>query len=209
MCGPVDGDEQALVRDLFLLTLKPLMYIANVLERRLRPTTNTWTKCASALQIEGATWSPVCAAIEDENCRSSTMPTSDAFLEDMGLDEPGLNRVIRARLPAARPADLFHRGRQGSARAWQVKIGATAPQAAGVIHTDFERGFIRAETIALRRLHQVQGRGRRDATRVACAWKARNTSSRKATYCTSASTSEAFSLAELTSDPCSAASAAW
>jgi GTP-binding protein YchF len=141
----LDDEEKALVRDLFLLTLKPLMYIANVREDGFvgNPFLDKVRERAAA---EGAQVVPVCAAIEEE---LSQLEDADklAFLQDMGLDEPGLNRVIRAGYTLLGLQTYFTAGEK-EVRAWQVKVGATAPQAAGVIHTDFERGFIRAETIA-------------------------------------------------------------
>ena len=141
----LDAEEKALVRDLFLLTLKPLMYIANVLENGFsdNPHLDQVKQRATA---EGAEVVPICAAIEEE---LSQLDDADklAFLADMGLDEPGLNRVIRAGYKLLGLQTYFTAGEK-EVRAWQVKVGATAPQAAGVIHTDFERGFIRAETIA-------------------------------------------------------------
>ncbi|HEY8009864.1 MAG TPA: redox-regulated ATPase YchF [Rudaea sp.] len=141
----LDDDEKALVRDLFLLTLKPLMYIANVREDGFsgNPFLDKVRERAAA---EGAQVVPVCAAIEEE---LSQLEDADklAFLQDMGLNEPGLNRVIRAGYTLLGLQTYFTAGEK-EVRAWQVKVGATAPQAAGVIHTDFERGFIRAETIA-------------------------------------------------------------
>ena len=95
---------------------------------------------------EGAEVVPVCAAIEEELAQLDDADKL-AFLHDMGLDEPGLNRVIRAGYSLLGLQTYFTAGEK-EVRAWQVKVGATAPQAAGVIHTDFERGFIRAETIA-------------------------------------------------------------
>jgi ribosome-binding ATPase len=141
----LDDDEKALVRDLFLLTLKPLMYIANVREDGFAD--NPFLdKVKARAAAEGAEVVPVCAAIEEE---LSQLEDADklAFLQDMGLDEPGLNRVIRAGYKLLGLQTYFTAGEK-EVRAWQVKVGATAPQAAGVIHTDFERGFIRAETIA-------------------------------------------------------------
>jgi len=141
----LDDEEKALVRDLFLLTLKPLMYIANVREDGF--TDNPFLdKVKARAAAEGAEVVPVCAAIEEE---LSQLEEGDklAFLQDMGLDEPGLNRVIRAGYKLLGLQTYFTAGEK-EVRAWQVKVGATAPQAAGVIHTDFERGFIRAETIA-------------------------------------------------------------
>jgi len=141
----LDDEEKALVRDLFLLTLKPLMYIANVREDGF--VNNPFLdKVRERAATEGAQVVPVCAAIEEE---LSQLEEADklAFLQDMGLDEPGLNRVVRAGYMLLGLQTYFTAGEK-EVRAWQVKVGATAPQAAGVIHTDFERGFIRAETIA-------------------------------------------------------------
>ena len=141
----LDDEEKALVRDLFLLTLKPLMYIANVREDGFA--NNPYLeKVRERAAAEGAQVVPVCAAIEEE---LSQLEDADklAFLQDMGLEEPGLNRVIRAGYTLLGLQTYFTAGEK-EVRAWQVKVGATAPQAAGVIHTDFERGFIRAETIA-------------------------------------------------------------
>ncbi|MDR3387033.1 MAG: redox-regulated ATPase YchF [Rudaea sp.] len=141
----LDAEEKALLRDLFLLTLKPLMYIANVREDGF--VDNAFLdKVRERAATEGAEVVPVCAAIEEE---LSQLEDADklAFLQDMGLEEPGLNRVIRAGYTLLGLQTYFTAGEK-EVRAWQVKVGATAPQAAGVIHTDFERGFIRAETIA-------------------------------------------------------------
>ncbi|MEO6968313.1 MAG: redox-regulated ATPase YchF [Rhodanobacteraceae bacterium] len=141
----LDMDEQALVRDLFLLTMKPLMYIANVHEDGFRdnPHLDAVRKRA---EPEGAEVVPVCAAIEEELAQLED-DDRDVFLRDMGLDEPGLDRVIRAAYKLLGLQTYFTAGEK-EVRAWTVKRGATAPQAAGVIHTDFERGFIRAETVA-------------------------------------------------------------
>ena len=157
-------DEQALVRDLFLLTLKPLMYIANVKEDGF--TGNPYLdKVRERAAAEGAEVVPVCAAIEEE---LSQLEDADklAFLADMGLEEPGLNRVIRAGYKLLGLQTYFTAGEK-EVRAWTVKKGATAPQAAGVIHTDFERGFIRAETIAYDDYIRYKGEsGARDAGRL-------------------------------------------
>jgi GTP-binding protein YchF len=160
----LDDDEKALVRDLFLLTLKPLMYIANVKEDGF--SNNPFLdKVIERAKTEGAEVVPVCAAIEEE---LSQLDDADklAFLQDMGLDEPGLNRVIRAGYKLLGLQTYFTAGEK-EVRAWQVKKGATAPQAAGVIHTDFERGFIRAETIAYDDYIKYKGEsGARDAGRL-------------------------------------------
>jgi GTP-binding protein YchF len=160
----LDDDEKALVRDLFLLTLKPLMYIANVLENGFTDNPHL-DKVRERAQIEGAQVVPVCAAIEEELSQLDDADR-DAFLADMGLEEPGLNRVIRAGYLLLGLQTYFTAGVK-EVRAWQVKVGATAPQAAGVIHTDFERGFIRAETIAYDDFIKYKGEaGARDAGRL-------------------------------------------
>ena len=157
----LDEEEKALVRDLFLLTLKPLMYIANVKEDGFvgNPHLDAVRRRADA---EGAEVVPVCAAIEEELSQLDDADR-DAFLHDMGLDEPGLNRVIRAAYKLLGLQTYFTAGVK-EVRAWTVKKGATAPQAAGVVHTDFERGFIRAETIAFDDFLRYKGEsGARDA----------------------------------------------
>ncbi len=141
----LDNEEKALIRDLFLLTLKPLMYIANVLEDGFQDNPHLDAVRARAEQ-EGAQVVPVCAAIEEELAQLDAADR-DEFLKDLGLDEPGLDRVISAAYQLLGLQTYFTAGVK-EVRGWQVRIGATAPQAAAVIHTDFERGFIRAETIA-------------------------------------------------------------
>lgn len=160
----LDDDEKTLVRDLFLLTLKPLMYIANVKEDGF--TNNPHLDMVRArAQAEGAEVVPVCAAIEEELSQLDDADR-DAFLKDMGLDEPGLNRVIRAAYKLLGLQTYFTAGEK-EVRAWTVKRGATAPQAAGVIHTDFERGFIRAETVAYDDFIKYRGEnGAKDAGRL-------------------------------------------
>jgi ribosome-binding ATPase len=150
----LDEEERALVRDLFLLTLKPLMYIANVADDGFE--NNPLLEAVRArAATEGAEVVPVCAAIEEEMAQLEDADR-DEFLKDMGLDEPGLNRVIRAGYKLLDLQTYFTAGVK-EVRAWQVKRGATAPQAAGVIHTDFERGFIRAETISYDDFIQYKG----------------------------------------------------
>jgi|SRR3984957_5688677 len=160
----LNDDEKALVRDLFLLTLKPLMYIANVKEDGFKnnPYLDAVRKRA---ETEGAQVVPVCAAIEEELAQLDDADKL-AFLQDMGLDEPGLNRVIRAAYTLLGLQTYFTAGEK-EVRAWTVKKGSTAPQAAGVIHTDFERGFIRAETIGFDDFVKYKGEsGSRDAGRL-------------------------------------------
>ncbi|MCO5106861.1 MAG: redox-regulated ATPase YchF [Burkholderiaceae bacterium] len=138
-------EEKAVLAPLCLITAKPTMYVANVREDGFEgnPHLDAVRRHAEA---EGSIVVPVCAAIEAE---IADLPDEDkaVFLADMGMDEPGLNRVIRAAFSLLGLQTYFTAGEK-EVRAWTVPVGATAPQAAGVIHTDFERGFIRAETIA-------------------------------------------------------------
>ena len=160
----LDAEEKALIRDLFLITLKPVMYVANVREDGFSNNPFLDTVVAHAAQ-EGAEVVPVCAAIEEELSQLEDVDKG-AFLADMGLSEPGLNRVIHAGYVLLGLQTYFTAGEK-EVRAWQIKVGATAPQAAGVIHTDFERGFIRAETIAYDDFIKYGGEsGARDAGRL-------------------------------------------
>ncbi len=160
----LSDEEKAQVRDLFLLTLKPLMYIANVREDGF--TNNPHLDAVrQRAEAEGAEVVPVCAAIEEELAQLDDADR-DEFLRDMGLDEPGLDRVIRAAYKLLGLQTYFTAGEK-EVRAWTVKRGATAPQAAGVIHTDFERGFIRAETISYEDYIKYRGEaGAREAGRL-------------------------------------------
>ncbi|NCT68730.1 MAG: redox-regulated ATPase YchF [Rhodanobacteraceae bacterium] len=150
----LDDEEKALVRDLFLLTLKPLMYIANVREDGFENNPHLDAVRARAAS-EGAEVVPVCAAIEEELSQLEDADR-DEFLKDLGLDEPGLNRVTRAAYKLLDLQTYFTAGVK-EVRAWTIKRGYTAPQAAGVIHTDFERGFIRAETVSYDDFIQYKG----------------------------------------------------
>ena len=157
-------DDRLALRDLFLLTLKPVLYIANVLEDGFENNPHLDAVRARAAG-EGAEVVPISAAIEEELSQLED-DDRDAFLADMGLDEPGLNRVIRAAYKLLGLQTYFTAGVK-EVRAWTVKGGATAPQAAGVIHTDFEKGFIRAETIGYDDFIQYKGEaGARDAGRM-------------------------------------------
>jgi len=133
-------EERALLRPLFLLTMKPTLYVANVAEQGSQKFLEQVEAYAAK---EGAPVVPISASIE---AQIADMPEEDKklFLEDMGMDEPGLNRVIRAAYQLLGLHTYFTAGPK-EARAWTIPAGATAPQAAGAIHTDFERGFIRAE----------------------------------------------------------------
>ena len=157
-------DDKAAVRDLFLLTLKPVMYVANVLEDGFKNNPHLDKVRARAL-LEGAEVVPVSAAIEEEMSQLEDADRAE-FLAEMGLSEPGLNRVIRAGYKLLGMQTYFTAGVK-EVRAWQVHKGSTAPQAAAVIHTDFEKGFIRAETIAFDDFIKFKGEsGARDAGRL-------------------------------------------
>jgi ribosome-binding ATPase len=136
----LSNEEHAVLRPLFLLTMKPTMYIANIGEEGSR---ELLQKVEAHAAKEGAPVVPVSAALE---AQIADMPDEDKklFLEDMGMEEAGLNRVVRAAYKLLGLQTFFTAGPK-EARAWTVGAGATAPQAAGVIHSDFERGFIRAE----------------------------------------------------------------
>ncbi len=141
----LDEEESRLIRPLFLLTAKPVLYIANVDEQGFEDNPMLDAVREHAAQ-EGAEVVPVCAAIEAELVDMSDEEKKE-FLAEMGLAEPGLNRVIRAGYALLGLQTFFTAGVK-EVRAWTVRAGARAPQAAGVIHTDFERGFIRAEVTA-------------------------------------------------------------
>ncbi|MCU7815449.1 MAG: redox-regulated ATPase YchF [Candidatus Thiodiazotropha sp. (ex Rostrolucina anterorostrata)] len=154
-------DDRAELRDLFLLTVKPVFYIANVADDGFD--NNPYLDALSALAAEeGAEVVPVCAAIEAEIVALDEDERGE-FLVDMGLEEPGLNRVVRAGYKLLGLETYFTAGEK-EVRAWTIPANATAPQAAGVIHTDFERGFIRAEVVAYENFVSYKGeQGAREA----------------------------------------------
>jgi GTP-binding protein YchF len=141
----LDEKEQEVIKNYALLTAKPVVYIANVNENGFE--NNPYLEKVEALaQTENAKVVPVCAAIESEIASLDKTDQKD-FLESLGLEEPGLNRLIRAGYSLLGLDTYFTAGVK-EVRAWTFNKGATAPQTAGVIHTDFEKGFIRAEVIA-------------------------------------------------------------
>lgn len=141
----LSDDEAALLKPFCLITAKPAMYVANVKDDGFEnnPHLDAVRKYAES---ENSPVVAVCAAIEAEIADLDD-EDKEAFLADMGMDEPGLDRVIRAGFKLLGLQTYFTAGVK-EVRAWTIHIGDTAPQAAGVIHTDFERGFIRAQTIA-------------------------------------------------------------
>jgi len=156
------SDDPVLFREFNLLTAKPVMYVANVDESGLAADNAFVTQVKDLAQREGAEVVVVCAALEAEIAQLDE-DDKVVFLEDAGLDEPGLDRVIRAGYRLLGLQTFFTAGEK-EVRAWTVKVGATAPQAAGEIHTDFEKGFIRAETIAYD--DYIAGKGEQGAREV-------------------------------------------
>lgn len=141
----LDQDELALIKPLCLLTVKPAMYVANVAEDGFDNNPHLERLQQLAAQ-ENAPVVALCAAMESEIADLDEADKAE-FLQEMGLKEPGLNRLIRAGYNLLGLQTYFTAGVQ-EVRAWTIHKGDTAPQAAGVIHTDFERGFIRAQVIA-------------------------------------------------------------
>lgn len=146
--APSNDDEAAFVEQLFLLTRKPVLYVCNVDEERLQGADNAHVDAVKAMaEREGAGVIEICAALEAQIQELETQEERDEFLEAMGIAEPGLHRLIRKAYTLLGLQTYFTAGEK-EVRAWTVPVGAKAPQAAGVIHTDFEKGFIRAEVIA-------------------------------------------------------------
>jgi GTP-binding protein YchF len=145
---PGDGEkEQAIVRDMQLLTSKPMFYVGNVAEGSLSNlgSDKHFAKLKAFAESEGAPVVAICAAIEEQIAQLEPGDRPD-FLASVGLTEPGLNSVIRTGYQLLGLITYLTAGKV-EVRAWTVRKGSTAPQAAGVIHTDFERGFIKAEVI--------------------------------------------------------------
>lgn len=157
----LDDDQLALLTGLHLLTIKPTMYIANVAEDGFD--NNPALAAVMALaEKENAIVVPICAAIESEIADLADEDKAE-FLEELGQDEPGLNRVIRSGYQLLGLQTYFTAGVK-EVRAWTVEVGATAPEGAGVIHTDFQKGFIRAEVIGYEDFVQFNGeQGAKDA----------------------------------------------
>ena len=157
----LNEDEQLIIRELFLLTIKPTMYVANVQDDGFE--NNPLLDAVQAFaDKEGSGVVSVCAAIEADIIQLEEDEKQE-FMDDLGLEEPGLNRVIRAAYKLLNLSTYFTAGVM-EVRAWTIPVGATAPQAAGVIHTDFEKGFIRAEVTAYEDFVEYKGeQGAKDA----------------------------------------------
>lgn len=141
----LDDDEKGVLKQFFFITSKPVMYVANVKDDGFEDNP-LLAVVESHGNAENAPVVAVCAAIEAE-IADLDEEDKTLFLTDLGMDEPGLNRVIRAAYQLLGLQTYFTAGVK-EVRAWTIRTGDTAPQAAGVIHTDFEHGFIRAQTIA-------------------------------------------------------------
>lgn len=157
----LDADELALLKPFCLITVKPTMYLANVAEDGFDH--NPYLDAVSQLAAEEhAIVVPICNKIESEIAELEDSETAE-FLETLGMKEPGLNRVIRAGYQLLNLHTYFTAGVK-EVRAWTIPVGATAPKAAAVIHTDFEKGFIRAEVIAYEDFVKNKGeQGAKDA----------------------------------------------
>ncbi|ULQ45706.1 redox-regulated ATPase YchF [Flagellatimonas centrodinii] len=161
----LSADDRLQLRDYHLITAKPALYIANVDEAGLANGNELLDRVKAYAAAENAQVVPVCAAIEAEIAQLDDTDKAE-FLAELGLEEPGLNRVIRGAYSLLGLQTYFTAGVQ-EVRAWTVKVGATGPQAAGVIHTDFERGFIKAEVIGYDDFIQYRGEsGAKEAGRL-------------------------------------------
>lgn len=140
----LDEDEVKLIKDLCLITLKPTLYVANVQDDGFEQNPML-DKVRAFAEQDGSKVVPVCAAIEAEIVQLDDEEKKE-FLQDLGLEEPGLNRVVRAGYELLNLSTYFTAGVK-EVRAWTIPVNATAPQSAGVIHSDFEKGFIRAEVM--------------------------------------------------------------
>ena len=139
-------DEVKYFKQLQLLTSKPVLYVCNVLEKDAGTGNEYTQRVAEMAKEQGAEYVVICADIESEIAQLVDEDEKKEFLSSIGLEEPGLNRVIQSGYKLLDLITFFTAGPK-EARAWTVKRGSKAPQAAGVIHTDFEKGFIRAETM--------------------------------------------------------------
>ncbi|WP_374606499.1 redox-regulated ATPase YchF [Diaphorobacter nitroreducens] len=158
---PVSKEDAPLLKQFCLITAKPAMFVGNVAEDGFE-NNPMLDKLKAYAEAQGAPVVAICAKIEAEMAEMGD-EDRDMFLQEMGLEEPGLNRLIRAGFKLLGLQTYFTAGVK-EVRAWTIHVGDTAPQAAGVIHGDFERGFIRAQTIAFEDFIQYKGeQGAKDA----------------------------------------------
>ncbi len=143
----LDESELPFIQDLHLLTIKPVMYVCNVDEASAKTGNKHVDAVREAVKGENAEILVITAQMESEISALETYEEKQMFLQEMGLDEPGVNKLIKQAYSLLKLQTYFTAGVK-EVRAWTIEKGMTAPQAAGVIHTDFEKGFIRAEVIA-------------------------------------------------------------
>lgn len=144
--APVSVEDRKYAADLFLLTEKPVLYLCNVDEASAKSGNQYVEQVKATVAAENAEVLMITAATEAEIATMETYEEREMFLSDMGLDEPGVNKLIKAAYKLLNLQTYFTAGEK-EVRAWTIHKGDTAPKAAGVIHTDFEKGFIRAEVI--------------------------------------------------------------
>jgi len=144
--APVAEEDKEYIADIWLLTAKPVMYVCNVDEGAVNTGNAYVEQVRAAVKEENAEVLIISAQIESEIAQLETYEERQMFLDDLGLEESGVNKLIKAAYKLLNLATYFTAGVQ-EVRAWTITKGFTAPQAAGVIHTDFEKGFIRAEVI--------------------------------------------------------------
>jgi GTP-binding protein YchF len=153
----LDDDEQAFVRSLDLLTYKPVIYAANVSEDDAAAGDNDYVKAVrECAEKEGSEVVAICAKVESELAELDD-EEREMFLEELGITESGLDKLIKSSYALLDLISFLTTG-EDETRAWTIKRGTLAPQAAGRIHTDFEKGFIRAETISYEKLMEVDGK---------------------------------------------------
>lgn len=157
----LSAEEALLIKELCLITIKPTLYVANVDDDGF-DNNPLLDKVRAFAEQEGSKVVPVCAAIEAEIVQLDEAEKQE-FLDDLGLEEPGLNRVVRAAYELLNLSTYFTAGVK-EVRAWTIPVNASAPQAAGVIHSDFEKGFIRAEVVSYQDFIAYNGeQGAKDA----------------------------------------------
>ena len=145
--APVSELDRKHIEDIYLLTAKPVMYVCNVDEASVKTGNKHVEAVKEAVKNENAEVIIITAAMEAEIAALESYEDRQSFLQDIGLEEPGVNKLIKSAYKLLNLSTYFTAGVK-EVRAWTITKGMTAPQAAGVIHTDFERGFIRAEVIA-------------------------------------------------------------
>jgi GTP-binding protein YchF len=143
----LEENEVPFIADLHLLTIKPVMYVCNVDEASARTGNKHVEAVREAVKNEDAEILVITAQMESEIAALESYEEKQMFLQDMGLDEPGVNKLIKSAYSLLKLETYFTAGVK-EVRAWTITKGMKAPQAAGVIHTDFEKGFIKAEVIA-------------------------------------------------------------